>query len=91
MRDVDNMIAVMAPTQRNISGMTPPADGDETAVEAAAHGSHAKISFDRYKTTMQSSFMRKFEQGTLVFKRGDPVDHFYVITRGQVPRLFHTN
>ena len=48
---------------------------------------HAKISFERYKTTMQSSFMRRFERGAHVFRRGDPVDHFYVITRGQVEVL----
>lgn len=52
-RDVDNMIAVMAPTQRPLpaSGGSA-ADGanvDEVAAaEAAASGMHAKISFERY-------------------------------------------
>ena len=32
---------------------------------------------------MQASFLKKFEAGAHVFKRGDAVDHFYVITRGQ--------
>ena len=31
--------------------------------------------------------MRRFEKGTHVFRRGDPVDHFYVITRGTVDVL----
>ena len=84
MRDVDNMIAVMAPTARNTNTPLPGGASDElAAAEAASMGSHAKISFERYKTTMQASFMRKFDLGALVFKRGDPVDHFYVITRGQ--------
>ena len=83
-RDVENMLAVMAPTQRSGSFATPAsADEPETAAaEAAAKGSHAKISFERYKTTMQASFMRRYERGSHIFVRGDPVDHFYVITRG---------
>ena len=43
----------------------------------------AKISFERYKMTMQSSFTKTFEKGSFIYKRGDPVEHFYVITRGQ--------
>merc|ERR1719162_792663 len=40
------------------------------------------ISFDRYKTTMQASLMRRYDAGQAIFKDGDPVDAFYVITRG---------
>lgn len=36
---------------------------------------------------MQQSFLRRFEDGQYIFKRGDPTDFFYVITRGQVDVL----
>jgi CRP-like cAMP-binding protein len=42
----------------------------------------ATISFDRYRRTMAASFSRTFNTGEYVFKEGDPVDAFYVITRG---------
>ena len=84
---VKNMLAVLAPTQRTRMTRRLTDDGDSNgglpAVEASAAGGHAKISFERYKTTMQASFMRKFAPGSHVFRRGDPVDHFYVITRGR--------
>jgi hypothetical protein len=31
---------------------------------------------------MQASLMRRYDAGQTIFKDGDPVDAFYVITRG---------
>jgi len=42
----------------------------------------ATISFDRYRKTMAASFSRTFGGGDYIFREGDPVDAFYVITRG---------
>ena len=112
-RDVENMIAVMSPTQiigdgpldgsgplggragdggSSTSGQQAGEAGEADGATGVPSGGakHAKISFERYKTTMQASFMRRFATGAYVFQRGDPVDHFYVITRGHcdviVPR-----
>ena len=30
---------------------------------------------------VQASFIRRFDKGQFVFKQGDPVDNFYVITK----------
>lgn len=93
-RDIENMLTVMSPTVATQAHLPrrPSADGprSRTATDVSDEEepledvlSSAKISFDRYKTTMQSSFMRSFERGAYIFERGDPVDHFYVITRGK--------
>ena len=56
----------------------PPREESGTPKEAGP----GTISFDRYKTTMQASLMRRYDAGQTIFKDGDPVDAFYVITRG---------
>ena len=64
----------------NSAGVAPCEEpgGPKTSSEAGP----GTISFDRYKTTMQASLMRRYDAGQAIFKDGDPVDAFYVITRG---------
>mmetsp|Transcript_34548 Transcript_34548/g.103510 ORF Transcript_34548/g.103510 Transcript_34548/m.103510 type:complete len:2592 (+) Transcript_34548:5875-13650(+) len=45
-------------------------------------GGPARISYERYCKTLAGSFSRTFEKGAYVFKEGDPVDAFFVITSG---------
>mmetsp|Transcript_34556 Transcript_34556/g.114443 ORF Transcript_34556/g.114443 Transcript_34556/m.114443 type:complete len:728 (+) Transcript_34556:56-2239(+) len=45
-------------------------------------GGPARISYERYCKTLAGSFSRTFAKGAYVFKEGDPVDAFFVITSG---------
>ena len=92
-RDVHNMMMVMSPTaaiaaegEEAAAGVPTPADTSNLKRQSTPgktqSGITATISFDRYKTTMNSAFMKKFEKGEHVFRHGDPVDGFYVITKG---------
>ena len=85
------MILVMSPTASDDDTSDDPRDRElrdreladaDAATEGEGRRRGATISFDRYKTTMQSSFTRRYDKGAYVFRRGDAVDHFYVITKG---------
>jgi len=69
-KDVENMLMVLSPTV------------EKAQEQLSTQATPPTISFERYKATMQASFIRQYDKGEYVFKAGDPVEEFFVITRG---------
>ena len=76
-RDIENMLTVMSPSLAEHHQHGKGAGGGASAADegGGAHGGAiteeagtvaAKISFERYKMTMQSSFTRTFQRGQYV-------------------------
>ena len=88
-RDIENMIMVMSPTSYESDGAASRKSKgaslqrtDTPSGQEGGEGGGAVISFSRYEKTMQATFSKKFDRGQFVFRQGDKIDSFYVITRG---------
>jgi len=47
------------------------------------HSDERAISYDKFATMMESSYRRRYKAGEAVFRQGDPVDGFYILTQGE--------
>jgi len=86
-KDVEQMLLVMSPTSdsSNRARAAQPLSDGKGGTGGTGDGERLvkpMVSFERYRTAMQASFSRRFEKGQHVFREGDAVDAFYVITRG---------
>mmetsp|Transcript_34773 Transcript_34773/g.86766 ORF Transcript_34773/g.86766 Transcript_34773/m.86766 type:complete len:1133 (+) Transcript_34773:61-3459(+) len=77
-RELNNMMAVLAPTGQH-APLSP--SGAGAAAQNADKGERT-ISFESYSRALNKSFSRAFRRGQRIFRQGDEVDGFYIITRG---------
>ena len=49
--------------------------------------SERAISYEKFAKMMESSYRRHFKAGETIFKQGDAVDGFYILTLGECMRL----
>lgn len=48
-----------------------------------ADGEERAISFEKFATMMDSSYRRRFRAGEAIFRKGEAVDGFYIVTEGE--------
>jgi CRP-like cAMP-binding protein len=78
-RDVDNMLAVLAPSASGAQGQSA-----SSSKGAPPPPSERNITFDKFETMMQSSYRRRYHKGDSVFEQGDEVRGFYILIEGEV-------